>query len=209
MQITTLPLGPLQTNCYLLQEGNSAVVIDPGGTPTPIVAHLLKEKIELTHILLTHLHFVHIYGVRALQSITDAPVYASLHDRQLLQTPYGKGGMWGMEEVEPFDFTPLREGHTMKMLQTNCQILSTPGHTPGGVSFYFPSVEAVFTGDALFHRSIGRTDFPGSSSSQLLHSIETQLFALPAETQVFPGHGEATTIGSERLHNPMFGGNAI
>lgn len=206
MQIKTFPLGPLQTNCYLLSEGGTAVAIDPGGTPTQLVAYLLQEKLELTHILLTHLHFDHIYGVRALASITDSPVYASIHDRQLLQTPYGKGGMWGMEEVEPFEFTPLREGSTMKMLQTSCSVLSTPGHTPGGVSFYFPASEAVFTGDALFNRSIGRTDFPGSSTKQLLHSIETQLFSLPAETQVFPGHGEPTTIGAERLHNPMFSG---
>lgn len=209
MQITTIPLGPLQTNSYLLYEGNNAVVIDPGGTPTPIMAFLLQEKLELTHILLTHLHFDHIYGVRALANITDAPIYASLHDRQLLQTPYGKGGMWGMDEVEPFDFTPLREGSTMKMLQTTCLILPTPGHTPGGISYYFASAEAVFTGDTLFHRSVGRTDFPGSSTNQLIHSIETQLFSLPGETQVFPGHGEPTTIGAERLHNPLVGGATV
>jgi Zn-dependent hydrolases, including glyoxylases len=203
MEIHTIPLGPLQTNCYLICTATTAVCIDPGGAPNPVIAILLSEKLALSHILLTHLHFDHTYGVRALAHITGAPVYASASDRPLTQTVHGRGGMWGLPEVEPFDFKPMPLGD-YSLLDTTCRVLATPGHTPGGLSYYFPAEEAIFTGDSLFRRSIGRTDFPGGSTTQLKNAIQTQLFPLPGDTRVYSGHGEPTTIGEERLHNPMF-----
>lgn len=204
MQINTFHLGPLETNCYLVHNGEQAIVVDPGGAPNPVVGLLLKEKLELTHILLTHLHFDHTYGASALKKITDAPIYASEEDRPLLRSSYGRGGMWGLPEVEAFNFEGLPVGQEISLLGTSCKVLPTPGHTPGGVCFYFSEHRVVFTGDALFKRSIGRTDFPGGNLEQLLSGIETQLFTLPGETIAYPGHGEATSIGDERLHNPMF-----
>ena len=99
----------------------------------------------------------------------------------------------------------LHEGDTIQLDELTFTVLETPGHTPGGVSYYFPDEKAVFTGDALFYRSLGRTDFPGGDHDTLLHSIRKVLFALPEETAVLPGHGPATSIGNERRNNPFCG----
>ena len=208
MDITTIQMGPTQTNTYLVADVGHAIVIDPAGQPGPIVAHLLQEKLILTHILLTHLHFDQLYGVRSLNAITDAPVYACFRDNPLMETPFGKGGMWGMPEVEPFAFANLDEGD-LHLLKTTCKVLYTPGHTRGSLSFYLPTAHALFCGDTLFRGSIGRTDLPGADQTVLRKVIETRFFPMPGETVVYPGHGKPTTIGHERLNNPLFADSKI
>lgn len=201
MHVTCFPLGALDTNCFVIHTDTEAVVIDPGGSPEVVLRHLQEHNLKLTHILLTHLHYDHTVGIEELARATGARVLASEHDRFLLDTDLGRGGIWGLPRIEPYAFEGLEPGE-LPLLGGVCTVLATPGHTPGGLSFYFPELKAVFAGDALFYRSIGRTDFPGGDHSVLMNSIRKQLFTLPEETRVYAGHGLETTVGDEKRNNP-------
>ena len=203
MDVQTFPIGPLQTNCYLACLGDKAVAVDPGGDPAPLLIHLKQEGLSLTHILNTHLHFDHIFGNHALQRATGAPILACDEDAFLMQTELGKGGVWGLPQVDDFEFTPIEPGkHTF--LGTPCEALHTPGHTPGSLSFHFPEHKVCFVGDLIFNRSVGRTDFPGGDFDTLKNAVIEKIFTLPDETRLYSGHGDATTVGQEKLHNPFF-----
>ena len=203
MPIATFPLGPLDTNCYVIHR-DQAVVVDPGGDPAAILQFLQDNHLALSAILLTHLHFDHLYGVSALHNATQAPVLAPVGDEQLLHTEAGGGGIWGFPKVPSFAYAPLEDGeHRFGALQ--CTVMRTPGHTPGSLSFYFPEEQAVFTGDLLFYRSVGRTDFPGGDHAALLNSIRDSIFTLPGATKVYPGHGSCTSVEDEQHNNPYCG----
>ena len=203
MEITTFPLGPLEANGYLLEKGREAVFMDPGGDPAAVVRTLKEKHLRLTHILVTHLHFDHIYGVKELAQATLAPILANPKDEFLLDTEIGRGGFMGLPVAAPFTFEPIEPGET-SFLDTPCTVLATPGHSPGSLSFYFPKAGAVFVGDLLFYRSIGRTDFPGGDMDALMRSVREKIFALPPETVVYSGHGPSTTVSDEAGHNPFF-----
>ncbi len=203
MQVLTFPIGPLETNCYLLCLGKEAVAVDPGGDPAPLLEHLRRNGLTLTHILNTHLHFDHVFGNAALHKATGAPILANPDDAYLMDTELGRGGVWGLPPVEPFSITPLAPGE-ITLLGTTCQALHTPGHTPGSLTFYFPEHGKAFVGDLIFNRNIGRTDFPGGSYEALEQSVLTRIFTLPKTTVLYSGHGEPTTVGEEILHNPFF-----
>ena len=204
LHIADFALGPLETNCYVIHNDTEAVIVDVGGSPRPVLDFLQQKKLKLTHILLTHLHFDHTFGVAELAKATGTPVLASEDDRYMLKTEPGKGGVWGLPEVPPYNYTGLAAG-TLPLLGVSCIVLATPGHTPGGLSFYFPDAKAVFPGDSLFQRSIGRTDFPRGDLDTLLHSIRNKLFTLPEDTTVYPGHAGYTAIGDEKRNNPFAG----
>ncbi len=204
MPVAVFPLGPLQTNSHILHGHTQAIVVDVGGDPAPMIKYLHAHQLSLAAICLTHRHFDHLYGVSALAKETGAPVYVSAGDDTLAETESAKGGMWGFPLVEPFESRPLAPGKA-SFNGMECEVLATPGHTPGGVSLYFPSEKIVFTGDSLFYRSLGRTDFPGGDQAQLMHSVTEVLFKLPGETVVYPGHGPLSTIGDERANNPFCG----
>ncbi|WP_027182936.1 MBL fold metallo-hydrolase [Desulfovibrio inopinatus] len=204
MDVVVFPLGPLQTNSYLAISGDAAIAVDVGGDPGAMVSHLHSKQLSLTHIVLTHLHCDHIYGVRALSEATGASVLANTDDDYLLDLDIGRGGFMGLPMVSLFAHDPLVPGEA-SFLGMPCKVLATPGHTPGSVSLYFPDDRVCFSGDLLFHRSIGRTDFPGGSHEVLLNSVMTQIFTLPEETVVYSGHGPETTVGSEKKNNPFFG----
>lgn len=204
MPVADFPLGPLQTNSYILHKDDRAVAIDVGGDPTPMLQYLKDHGITLTDICITHRHFDHVYGVAALAASTGAPVYVPADDDCLAETESGQGGIWGFPLVPVFAAQPMPLGET-HFGGMPCTVLCTPGHTPGGVSLYFPEEHVVFTGDALFYRSLGRTDFPGGDHATLLRAITTVLFPLPEDTVVYPGHGPSTTIGDEKAHNPFCG----
>lgn len=205
MNVDHLPLGPLGTNCFICSVDDEALVVDPGGEPSEVLALLRTRGLSLKHILVTHLHFDHIYGCAALARATGAPILASSEDAFLLETEIGGGGMMGLPRVEPFDFTPLAPGKR-EFLGQECRVLATPGHTPGSLTFYFPQHGRAFVGDLIFRRSVGRTDFPGGSTETLTDSIEREIFTLPPETLLHNGHGPDTNVGDERNHNPFFVG---
>jgi glyoxylase-like metal-dependent hydrolase (beta-lactamase superfamily II) len=210
MPVAVFPLGPLEVNSYLLcredaSPGNrEAVAIDVGGDPSGMLAWLEEHDARLAAVCLTHRHFDHLYGVAELARATAAPVYAPVEDDVLAETESGKGGIWGFPPVPPFASQPLPPGKCA-FAGMECVVLETPGHTPGGVSLYFPEQGIVFTGDVLFYRSIGRTDFPLGEHAALLRSIHEKLFTLPADTLVYPGHGPETSIGDEIKNNPFCG----
>lgn len=208
MPIATFPLGPLSTNSYIINNGADAVAIDVGGEPAAMLEYLAAHSLTLAAICLTHMHFDHLYGVADLAEATGAPVYAPEGDNPILGTESARGGIWGLPQVKPFQMNPMPSGQT-QFGNLACIVLDTPGHTPGGVSLYFPGQNAVFTGDALFYRSMGRTDFPGGNHQQLLKSINEQLFELPDNVEVYPGHGPATNIGDEKRQNPFCGAAAV
>ncbi|NJB68926.1 glyoxylase-like metal-dependent hydrolase (beta-lactamase superfamily II) [Desulfobaculum xiamenense] len=203
MLIRTFELGPLMTNGYLLSEGGRALFVDPGGEPDEVLAVLKAEGLVLERVLVTHLHFDHIYGVAALSAATGASVCASADDAYLLETEVGRGGAMGFPRVDDFAFEPLTEGET-EFIGQRCNVLATPGHTRGSLTFHFPEAGAAFVGDLIFSRAVGRTDFPGGSMPTLVRSVERRIFTLPPETVLYSGHGPATTVGDEMVHNPFF-----
>lgn len=203
MDIRTFALGPLQTNGYLLSKDGKAVFIDPGGDVSEVIGIIRAENLELTHILITHFHIDHILGVAQLKDATNAIAVANPGDAYLLDTDIGMGPFMGLPAVPPFEFEPLPPGDC-EFLGLACRALSTPGHTGGSLSFYFPEPGVLFAGDLLFKRSIGRVDFPGGSMDTLLDSVREQVFTLPGETVVYSGHGPETSVADESNHNPFF-----
>jgi glyoxylase-like metal-dependent hydrolase (beta-lactamase superfamily II) len=203
MRVETFPIGPLQTNCYVASEGNLAVVVDPGGDPRSVIRYLDTQDLTLSHILLTHLHCDHLYGVEALRKATKVMVMAGRDDQDLLQTELGGGGFMGLPRVEHFDYEFVESGVTTFMAQ-RCLVLHTPGHSAGSMSYYFEEGSCVFVGDLIFEGSIGRTDFPGGNLDVLRRSVLDKIFTLPEDTVIYPGHGPATTVGREKAHNPYF-----
>ncbi len=204
MPVADFPLGPLQTNSYIMHKGTQAVAVDVGGDPSPMLEYLTAHNLHLTDICITHRHFDHVYGAAALAEATNAPIYVAADDDCLAGTESAQGGIWGFPAVPPFVSQPMPMGRTT-FGGMPCEVLSTPGHTPGGISLYFPDEHLVFTGDALFYRSLGRTDFPGGDQATLLRAVTTVLFALPEDTVAYPGHGPSTTIGDEKRNNPFCG----
>ncbi len=209
LKVSCFPLGPLQTNCFVVHNREDALVIDPGGDPAQVINFLKKNRLSLVYILNTHFHFDHILGNKSLSQETGAPILASEKDDFLLRAQVGGGGgLMGFPKVPPFEYSPISEGEVTWLGET-CHILSTPGHTPGSLSFYFPESRMLFSGDLIFQRSIGRTDFPGGSLEELISSVKEKVFTLPGETIIYSGHGPATTVHEERLFNPFFQEGAI
>ncbi len=204
LNVTLFQLGPLETNCYVLSnDAKEALVIDPGGDPAEVLAHIQAQGLRVTHILNTHLHFDHIGGNAALTDATGAPIFAGEADAYLLDTELGGGGFMGFPQTPAFSFTPLNQG-THTLLDTTWHVLATPGHSPGSLSFYVPSLGAVFCGDLIFYRSVGRTDFPGGDQNVLRESAYTHILVLPETTTIYPGHGPATDVRDARRNNPFF-----
>jgi glyoxylase-like metal-dependent hydrolase (beta-lactamase superfamily II) len=203
MRITSYPLGPLDTNCYVLDHQGRALAVDPGGDPADVLDFLKDQGLVLEHILVTHMHFDHMYGCAALARATGVPITAPEDDRFLMDTELGGGGVYGFPRVEPFQSLPAVTGEC-SFIGLACRCLPTPGHSPGSVSYYFPDAAAAFVGDVIFYRSVGRTDFPGGDADQLKRGVQEQIFTLPGGTTLYPGHGMETTVDSEKRHNPFF-----
>jgi glyoxylase-like metal-dependent hydrolase (beta-lactamase superfamily II) len=159
-------------------------------------------------ILLSHGHFDHIAGAAALKEATDAPVFIHQAEEQWPTNP-NLNGSTNLGELCPVPVTGprpdelLEDGQRLNWAEPELTCLHTPGHTPGGVSFYAAEEAAVFTGDALFAGSIGRTDLPGGDHEQLLAALRDKLLSLADDTVVYPGHGPTTTIGEQAAHNPF------
>lgn len=205
-----LPVGMLACNCSVLGDETSreAVVIDPGGETNRIETILQRHDLSVKAILVTHAHIDHVGGIQKLHSATGAPVYMHQADLPLYQMLAMQAAWLGVETpamigVHQF----LKKGDVVRAGNLALDVLWTPGHSPGSVSLYLPGDEKrVFSGDALFKESIGRTDLWGGDAGQLLRSIKHELLALPEDTLVFPGHGPSTRIGEERERNPFLQG---
>jgi hydroxyacylglutathione hydrolase len=205
-----IPLGPLQTNCYVLtEEDGSCLVIDPG-EEGPKLQHWLREKkLSPIAILLTHAHFDHIGAVDFIRNQYSIPVYIHTRESKWLGDPHlnGSGKFAMIEPIRVNDADVLIEKEqSLEIGSFTIQVLETPGHSPGSVSFYFEKNRMVVSGDALFQGSIGRTDLFGGNHKQLINSIHQKLLTLPEDTLVLSGHGPETIIEDEMDSNPFLNG---
>lgn len=205
MKIEYYVVGIVGTNCYFAihPDTKECLIIDPGDQGEQLAEKIKSEGLSPKAILLTHGHFDHIMGVEALRREFSIPVYVHEADQDLLENPdLNSGSMIGRSVSVTADHM-VKDGEILNLAGFKIQVLHTPGHTPGGVCYYFPEEEIVFSGDTLFCDSVGRTDLPGGSASDLVRSIREKVFSLPDLTLVYPGHGEPTKIGYEKQNNPF------
>ncbi len=204
MTVEMYVVGQVQTNCYFVgnEETKELLIVDPGDMGSALIQKVKEGNWNLVAILLTHGHFDHVGGVKALVEEFDVPVYIHEEDKKTLEDPtYNVSWMIGKEECyQASEF--LKDEQELDLAGFHIRVLFTPGHTPGGCCYYFPYQEVVFTGDSLFCGSIGRTDFKGGSMSQLVRAVKDKLMVLPERTTVYPGHNDVTSIESERMYNP-------
>lgn len=207
MVIRKLVLGLLQTNCYLVADEatGDAVVIDPADDALAIIRAAQAQNLTIRRILATHGHFDHVLAVNELRERTGAPFSMHWADLNVLQRMQERGllfmGLQLPPPPQPDSF--LEDGEIIEVGGQELHVLFTPGHSPGGLSFY-DGDRAAFVGDCLFAGSIGRTDL-GGDFDMLVRSIREKLFPLGDEVVVYPGHGVTTTIGHERRTNPFVG----
>lgn len=209
MRVITLPLGPLETNCYIVADPDSgeAAIIDPAWSAATILDNIRRNGLSVRYVLNTHAHWDHIAANAGVVEATGAPL--GLHPRDLPLLMANGGADWmGVTGIRPSPepTLELKAGVELPLGAYKLIVLFTPGHTPGHVAFYEESAGVVFTGDALFKRGIGRTDLPGGDPDALHRSLHDVLMALPASTLVYPGHGPMTNIGDERKYNPFLSG---
>ena len=205
IDVRMFTVGPLAENTFLVRaEGSDqAVMVDPGDEAPRLLAGLEESGAELAAILLTHTHIDHVGAVAPLARETGAPVHCPRAEAFMLAdiaswTPFG------FPAAEPYDADVLLDGgERLELAGLGIDVLFTPGHSPGHVSYSIPSEQALFSGDVLFQQSIGRTDLPGGDGPMLMRSIARLLETLPDETRVHPGHMALTTLGRERTQNPF------
>ena len=211
MKLHVLPSGPIETNGFLLTDAarGEAVLIDaPGGIWALIEPILAREKCRLVELWLTHGHWDHIQDAAQVVHASGAKVRGHLADRHFFDTSEIMSAFLSARiTLEPVVVDHwVAQGDRFEALGRTVEVRHVPGHCPGNVLFYFAEVGAAFVGDALFAGGVGRTDLPGGSRDELTRSIRTQIYTLPPETAVYPGHGPATTVGVEKQSNPYVRG---
>ena len=195
MLIKTLPVGQLETNCYVVTDENALVcaVIDPGDESNTILDYIEDNKLSCKAILITHAHFDHVSAVNAMLEATGAELYMCEKDLELAKT--GASGRFTPPENTHF----YKDGDEVKVAGLTFKVMETPGHTPGGVTLICG--DALFTGDTLFRGSCGRTDLPGGDMRAELRSLK-RIASLEGDYEVYPGHAERSMLSIEREHNP-------
>lgn len=199
-------VGPVQTNCYFLYspETGECVIVDPGDEAEKIIRYLQSKELAPVAILLTHGHFDHIGAVEELREKYKIKVYAADKERETLEDDeINRSSFFLRESMSITADEWLSDGDEITLLGQTVKCILTPGHTVGGMCFYFPKEMILFSGDTLFQESVGRTDFPGGSMKTLIDSIRNKIFTLPDEVRVFPGHGLTTSVGDEKMYNPF------
>jgi len=209
MQIDCMILGDFQTNCYVVRESaqpGDCLIIDPGLSAEPLLEFLQQEQLRPVRILLTHGHCDHIAGIPLLRRhYNPLPICIGTADADALTDGgLNLSAMMGLPLVFDRADQTLAPGDVIEFATLRFEVLATPGHSPGGVSFYCRGEKVVFTGDSLFAGSIGRHDFPGGNLKLLLQTIRRELFCLPDATRVYSGHGPETTIAAEKRTNHFF-----
>lgn len=204
MRVEDYCVGEVQTNCYIgiNKTTKEAFIVDPGASAEMLAKELKELKVKPTAILLTHGHFDHAGAADRLAEMLKVKIYAHEEEEETLTEPrYNLSGMIGRGDKYHADVY-VREGQQLDIAGFSMQVFHVPGHTAGGCCYYIPKEDVLFSGDTLFCQSIGRTDFPGGSMSQLVRAIREKLLELPEQTEVYPGHMDSTTIGQERMWNP-------
>ncbi|MGG0667616.1 MBL fold metallo-hydrolase [Sporosarcina koreensis] len=209
LEIRTYPLGPIQTNCYLILNcDGECLVIDPGEEGDRIIAEIEKLNGKPLAILLTHAHFDHIGAVDQVRDHFDIPCHIHEAEHEWLENPHlnGSSRYPGLPLVKNKAADHFLQEGELKIGSFRVDVRHTPGHSPGSVSFIFKEAHLAVVGDTLFRGSIGRTDLPGGSTETLLQSIHDKLLTLDEEFTVYPGHGPSTTPEEEKDMNPFLNG---
>ena len=202
IRIKSMVMGPVATNCYYFyEEGNTqAVVIDPPVKGEWIHEHLKGRGLSVAAILFTHGHFDHISGANELRDASGAKICAPLPEQEMLEDPsLNLSDQNYSVRADRF----LSDGEELLLAGINVRVIFTPGHTSGGCCYYLENEKTLFSGDTLFAGSVGRTDLQTGSHAQLIASVKEKLMVLPDDVNVYPGHGESTSIGEERKYNPF------
>lgn len=209
LEVRSFAVGPVQENCYIVWSTGStqALIIDPGEEAPRLLAALAHEGLTLAAILLTHTHFDHVGAVAPIAAATGAEVWVPELERHVLADinafiPWPGFGPFESYEAEH----TISGGERLELAGLAIDVIFTPGHSPGHVTFSIPAGGALFSGDVLFAGSIGRTDFPGGHAPTLLASIADLLDHFDDATRVYPGHVTETTLGAERATNPFLVG---
>ncbi|HYJ00565.1 MAG TPA: MBL fold metallo-hydrolase [Thermoleophilaceae bacterium] len=206
MDVRMLTVGPIQENCFLFRRDGSdrALIVDPGEEADRLLGEIAAMGVTLDAILLTHTHFDHVGAVAPIAKATGAEVWVPEIEKGVLAdinayVPWAEFGPYESWDAEH----TLAGGERLELAGFEIDVIFTPGHSPGHVTFSIPDEAAIFSGDVLFQGSVGRTDLPGGDPRVLMESLGTLAEALPDETTVYPGHMGITTIGAERATNPF------
>jgi hydroxyacylglutathione hydrolase len=206
LDVHMLTVGPLAENCFLLRREGSdrALIVDPGEEPERILALVEELGVKVEAILLTHCHFDHIGAVAPVAEATGAPVYCPAIETPVLAdimsfVPWKEFGPYESYEADE----QVGGGETLELAGLELEVIFTPGHSPGHVTYSVRGEEAIFSGDVLFKESVGRVDLPGGDGPTLIASIRSLIESHPGETAVYPGHMGTTTLGAERASNPF------
>jgi hydroxyacylglutathione hydrolase len=206
MEVRMFTVGMVQENCYLFRRDGSdrGVIVDPGDEAPKLLGAIEQLGITLDGILLTHTHFDHVGAVAPVAEATGAEVWVPEIEKGVLADINSFVPWPGFGPFESYDAEhTLSGGERLELAGFEIDVLFTPGHSPGHVTFSIPDEQAAFSGDVLFQGSVGRTDLPGGDWPTLLESIRTLVDSLPAETTVYPGHMGITTLGAEHAGNPF------
>ena len=206
IKIYGIRVSVFSTNCYLVKNEatGEGFLIDPGDYAEKIIEVIKDKGVTLTAIYLTHGHLDHLMAAERIREAFDVPVYCHEAELAVLSDPVQNLTSRFMRSGYVFtDAIGLKDGAEFTAAGIPVRLLHTPGHTPGGCCYYLYEDGYLFSGDTLFFRSIGNTEFPGGSMGTLARSIREKLYTLPEETRVYAGHGESTDIGSEKWENPF------
>lgn len=210
IKIHSFIFNPFQENTYILTNAlNEAIIIDPGMYGEKenqfIFSFIEKNQLKPIKILNTHAHIDHILGVDAIKTKYNIPFILHKKEKEVLESGPNSAMLYGLKfNISPQVDEYLNHSNSSISFGTDeIQLIFTPGHSPGSLSFYIPSNKSLIAGDTLFNGSIGRTDLPGGDHATLLQSIKEKLYHLPEDTMVYPGHGPVTQIGYEKTQNPF------
>lgn len=211
MQIQRFVVNMIEENTYLLydKKGNAAL-IDCGAfypeEKSSIKNFIIDKQLNLTHLLNTHAHFDHLFGVDFICESFHISLEINRAEKDIYESAPLQTRLFMQQEIPlvlPSKVSFFNDGDVINIGNIKLTVISTPGHTPGGVCFYDEDHKILFSGDSLFRGQIGRCDFPGGNEHQLIKMLKERILTLPDDVQVFPGHGDSTTIGYERLYNPF------
>lgn len=204
MEISKCVVGAVATNCYIVSDEvtKDALIIDPGADAKKLSDVIRKKELKVQAILLTHGHFDHMMAAKELCAEYSVKLYCYESEKELMEDPVMNVSKMFRFECSVSPDETFQDNEELHFGSLSCRVIHTPGHTRGGVCFYFEPEKVLFSGDTLFFESVGRTDMPTGNARLLTEKVRERLWVLPDETAVYPGHGAPTSIGYEKRNNP-------